>query len=92
MCVPGGRLPTHSACPDCFGFLGGPLSTDEEAALIDEFELLRVTSVQISTNLSLLAGELTVLCRALVHARVSGRYPQGLMVASIGVTRAIVGR
>jgi hypothetical protein len=25
--VPGGRLPTQRACPDCFGFLGGPRGT-----------------------------------------------------------------
>ena len=24
MFVPGGKLPIHRACPDCFGFLGGP--------------------------------------------------------------------
>jgi hypothetical protein len=23
--APGGKLPTQSACPDCFGFRGGPL-------------------------------------------------------------------
>lgn len=26
--VPEGRLPTHSACPDCFGFRGGPRGDD----------------------------------------------------------------
>ena len=25
-CVSEGMLPTHSANPDCFGFLGGPLA------------------------------------------------------------------
>lgn len=37
MCVPGGRLPTHRAWPDCLGFRGGPLSAEDVGK--DELEL-----------------------------------------------------
>lgn len=40
MWVPGGRLPTQSAWPDCLGFLGGPRGT-ELLRLESELCLLR---------------------------------------------------
>ena len=44
MCVAGGRFPTQRACPDCLGFLGGPLRTE---VCREEFELLLLTAVQV---------------------------------------------
>ena len=45
ICVEGGKLPTHRACPDCLGFRGGPRSTE---VFKEELEEVRLTALKIS--------------------------------------------
>lgn len=42
--VPDGRFPTHSACPDCLGFRGGPRGVEGMLPVL-EFELPLLTAV-----------------------------------------------
>src|SRR5438034_823385 len=89
--VPGGRLPTQSACPDCLGFLGGPRNHGEWRGPGDAIVklllllLLLIKLPQSATKLSLhdnqnlvLTGETDDSLGALIE-RISGslvRYPE----------------
>lgn len=86
MLVDGGRLPTQRACPDCRGFLGGPLSAD---VCNDEFELvlLMASSLSLVSNsrkedCSHLEGR--VADRTAVPADAQGYYSHANVVKDIG--------
>lgn len=57
-----GRFPTHSACPDCFGFRGGPLGVEGILAEL-EFELPLLFTARTVNNVlvvSKTSSDLTV--------------------------------